>query len=135
MPTTGRLAEWLRYIEVVFSTLTVGECVDILLSLGFEHSVFRADDNEIYPLIGLKEIDEIQGDDACQYPLYFIGGPPTGDEKWFYGTIVTWVVDAILHNLAVTDGALAMEIITDVEDIWADDNEDDSEARWGLCDG
>jgi len=126
MPATGHLAEWLSYIEDVFSSLTVGECVDILLSLGFEHSLFRADDNEMYALITLKDIDEIQENDGSFYPLYFVGGPPNTEEKWYHGTLVTWVVDAILHDLAVSDGSRAMEIITDVEAVW----ENEQESEW-----
>jgi len=132
-PATA-LVEWLRYIEVIFAQLTVNEAVDILLGLGFEHALFRADDNELYPLVSLQELEEIQDDDACQYPLYFVGGPPDPEGKWYRGTLITWVVDALLHNLAVTDGSQAMAVIQDVEDIW-DDGDDESETRWGICGG
>ena len=129
------LVEWLRYIEVIFAQLTVNEAVDILLGLGFEHALFRADDNELYPLVSLQELEEIQDDDACQYPLYFVGGPPHPEDEchWYQGTLITWVVDALLHNLAATDGSQAMAIIQDVADIWDDD--DESETRWELCSG
>lgn len=132
LEATPAVGYWLKYIETIFSQLTVNEAVDILLGMGFEHALFRADDNELYHLINLHEVEEIQDDDACQYPLYFVGGPPTAEGTWYHGTLVTWVVDALLHNLAVTDGSQAMAIIQDVKDIWDDDN---SETRWELCDG
>jgi len=116
--------DWLRYIESLVVSLTVGEVYEILMALGFERSCFIADNCEMYRLTSLGCIDEIQDDGADQYPLQFVGGPPD-QEQWHTGTLVTWMVDALLHDFAVSDGSRAMSVIADLEDIWNDGEENE----------
>jgi hypothetical protein len=117
---------WIQYIESVAASLTVSEVFEILMSLGFERALFIADDGVEYSLASLGCIDEIQDVEANQYPLQFVGGPPD-QERWHNGTLVTWMIDAMLHDFAVSDGSRAMSIIADLEDIWNDGEETESE--------
>ena len=115
---------WILYIESVAASLTVSEVFEILMGLGFERSLFIADDGQMYPLASLGDIAEIQDVEANQYPLEFVGGPPN-EERWHKGTLVTWMIDAMLHDFADSDGSRAMSIIADLEDIWNDGEENE----------
>lgn len=135
-PGQSALAQWLEYIESIFASLSIGECLDILLDLGLQCARYRGADGVLYNLTDFYTIPECLDDpgDTCQ--VEFLGGPPRGDGLgvWYRGTMVTWVVDGLLFDFAANGGELASPIIEECEAFISDADENDGDDGDGVYD-
>lgn len=135
-PDQSALAQWLEYIESIFASLSIGECLDILLDLGHQNSRYRGADGILYNMTDLYTIPDCLDDpgDTCQ--VEFLGGPPREDDfaVWHRGTMITWVVDGLLYDFATNGGELATPIIEECEAFINDADEDDGGDEYGGYD-
>jgi len=136
-PTESALAQWLEYIESIFASLTIGECLDVLIDLGHQCARYRGADGTLYTLTDLYSIPDCMDDPGDTCYVEFLGGPPgkNGWGSWFRGTLITWVVDGLLYDFATNGGELAMPIIEECEAFINDTDEDDEYDEYDEWEG